>query len=367
MKELIVIFLKLGALGFGGPVAFIGMMEEECVRKRKWLSIEEYQKLISVSKIFPGPLATLVAVRIGKIRNGNWGGIIAGICVISPAFLLIFSLSALMSSLEKFAFLNSFIVGLTLAAISISIFAVASLNKPLFKPGALHRWPTIIILTVTSLLTFRFPTQEIFFILGFATLGLLLNLIKDRYYCSREAASPILLLALFKTCFKASIFTFGTGIAIVPVLRTAFIDEHHWITNHEFLKGLTLGQITPGPLVIVSTYFGLVAAGTLGAIVCTLGTFVPTFILGLWVIPKVEKTILNSEKLKHFFLWLIPAVCGAILGSLGRLTLYSIVIHDQWLWNRLILVFALAGIMVLFKTHALKILLIGGFAAYFIT
>ena len=360
MNEIFTVFIKLGTFGFGGPVALIGMMEEECVRRRQWLSILEFQKMLAVSKVFPGPIATLMAVRIGKLKGGTLGGILSGACLILPSFFMVLLLSHAVTQVEAIPSLAHFVKGLTLAALAISTFATIQLTKPLFQTKSLPSTLIVIILFITAVLTYLFPTREALFMIGFGFLGLTLNLVKTQKHKIREIASPLLLFTLFFTCFKASLLTFGSGIAIVPVLRTAFIDEHHWLTNHEFLKGLTLGQVTPGPLIIITTYLGYLTANFTGAVVTTLGTFTPTFILGLWVIPKVESTILNSERLKHFFQWLIPAVCGAIFGSLARLTLLTIAEDQHFYWGRMIIILLLVGIMIRFRIHSLKILLLGG-------
>ena len=363
MKQLIQLFLKLGATGFGGPIALLGMMEVECVQKRKWISIEEFQRFVGVAKLLPGPLAALVAVRIGCYRNGKLGGLLAGLAMILPSFFMVLILALLVKQFESNASLNRFWVGLGLGALAVAIQATVNLTKPLFKKKELDDRITLLLLVVTGVLTFLFPRFEVAFILSAGLIGLIF---KSRTPAPlvREVASLMLLVLLFWSCFRASIFTFGSGIAIVPVLRTVFIDDHHWITNQDFLRGLTLGQITPGPLIIISTYLGYVTAHLWGALASTLGTFSPTFILGIFVMPAAEVKILHSEKLKVFFSWLLPAVCGAIFGSLLRLMLYSVMTGETILWPRILLVICLTVLTLKMKIRAEWIFLIGGVAAY---
>ena len=364
MKELAFFFLKVGTIGFGGPIALIGMMEMELVQKRQWLSIQEFQRFVAVSKLFPGPLATLVAIRIGRLRKGTWGGVLSGICLILPSFLMILALTGIVKQLESIQFLNPLWVGLSMAALALGIQATRQLAEPLFKKPEMTPKQTLVILITVATLTFYFPSAEALFIIGTGALGLLFERLTLNRRRPLEVASLLSLGIIFYSCFKASLFTFGTGIAIVPVLRTVFIDHHHWISNQDFLKGLMLGQITPGPLVIVSTYLGYMTAHLPGAIAATIGTFLPTFLLGTWVMPLVEDKILGSIKMKAFFTWLLPAVSGAILGSLVRLMLFSVLVNDQWMWGRLILSMILIAIMLRYKLGPEKIFLIGGIAAY---
>jgi chromate transporter len=365
VKELIKTFLKLGALGFGGPIAMIGYMDTECVRKRKWLTEDEYSKIVAVAKLFPGPLATLISIRIGKKLHGTKGGIVAGICMIFPAFLMLLTLAVTAKSLDRISFLNHFWMGLALAALAVAVEATMHLTKPLFKPGhsPLSHRTLYSVIAITSVLTFIFPKAEAVFIIGAGLFGLLQeNILKNRGV--REVASFALLMVLFFSCFKASIFTFGSGIAVVPALKTIFIDQLHLISNQDFLRGLTLGQITPGPLLIVATYLGYASAGFLGSVATTVGTFFPAFIFGTYVMPKAESWILGSEKLQAFFAWLLPAVCGAIFGSLLRLMLFSVVVNQQVMWARVGLTALLLFLVLKYKLSPLKIFLLGGVLAY---
>jgi chromate transporter len=364
VKELAKIFLKLGSIGFGGPIALIGMMDSEFVQKRNRISPARFQQFVAVAKLFPGPLATLVAVRIGKELHGKRGALIAGFCIIFPAFLMVIALSLTLKKLELIGFLNQFWLGLSLGALAVATQATIQLSKPLFKSTLMTHEQIWLVLFATGILTFLFPRWEAAFIVGSGLMGLLHQQIQKARL--REMGSFLILAVLFYSCFKASVFTFGSGIAIVPVLRTVFIDQHHWVSNEDFLKGLTLGQITPGPLVIVSTYLGFITASFAGATFATVGTFFPTFMFGMFVMPALESKILSSEKLKYFFAWLLPAVCGAIFGSLLRLMQFSVYVQSEFQYGRIALTAILLAIMLRFKLSAGKIFLIGGITAYLV-
>ena len=365
MTEIIKLFLKLGTIGFGGPIALIGFMEEECVVKKKWISLEDFQKFVAVSKLFPGPFGTLVAIRIGRERCGTKGGIAAGVCLIMPAFILILLLATLAKSLNTISYLNPFWLGLSLAALAVAIQATVNLTRPLFKYQKLSQTHLYFLIVTTATLTYLFPRYEAAFIFLAGLTGLFSKYVLKRNR-SLEVVSIAILSLLFVSCFRASLFTFGSGIAIVPVLSTIFIDEHHFISNEDFLKGLTLAQITPGPLIILSTYLGFIVQSWGGAVVTTIGTFLPSFILGTYVIPRVESQILRNEKLQVFFNWLLPSVCGAIFGSLIRLTQFSVLSAHHILIPRILLLGALVLIQLKFKLSPGKLFLFGGITAYFL-
>lgn len=363
MKEIFKLFLKLGSVGFGGPIALIGYMEEECVKKRKWLTLAEFHRVVSVAKLFPGPLATLIAIRIGKMQHKRWGGWIAGFSLILPSFLMILALANGVLFLDHYPKFAPFFVGLTLAALVVALNAAVNFSKPVFKSSEFSRGTATFVLLISCAFTFMFPNLEIGILLFFGLLGLALSIVGKRRR-AREAGSLLILFLIFWGCFRASLFTFGSGIAIVPVLRSIFIDKYHFVSNHQFLQGLTLGQITPGPLVIISTYLGWIPAGTAGAVAATIGTFLPTFIFGIFVMPRVEGFILRSTRLKVFFEWMVAAVCGAIFGSLARLAFMSLIVNQTWLWSRGLLIIFLFALMLWFRLSPGKIFLLGGILAY---
>ncbi len=358
MKELILLFTKLGVTGFGGPVALIGYMEEECVRRRHWLSASEFHKTVAVAKLFPGPLATLIAVRIGCMRAGNWGGFFAGFCLIFPAFLMVLGLSHALDLMDRYSNLNPLWTGLNLGALAVSFKAVWQLSRPLVYPRQLRISVLITLIGINAVFTYLDPRHEVLFLIASGTLGIVFQRILNTKGM-KEAFTPLLGLLVFYACIKASFFTYGSGIAIVPMLKAAFVDQHHWIREQDFLRGLTLGQITPGPLIIISTYLGFVMGQTQGAMIATLGTFMPTFILGIFVAPTAERKLLQNETVHLFFKWMLPAVSGAILGSLIRLSQFSV----QMEWSRIMILVVLIALVFKSKTHSLVILLTGGFLA----
>lgn len=315
MREIFSFFIKIGSTGFGGPIALIGMMERHWVRKRKKISESEFQRFVSTAKLFPGTIAPLVAIRIGYELEGRWGGTLAGLCLILPAFFLVLFLSHFMSEIQSHphSLTGSVFLGFNLGGLALSLIAAIRFTKPLLSLNSLF------YLISAGVLTFLFPRQEIFFLLAAGSLSLFFHYFRNS---SLEIASA-LLLPLFLESLKASLFTFGSGIAIVPVLKAIYLDQYHWVSETDFLTALGVGQITPGPLVIMNTYLGKQVAGTSGALASSLGTFLPTFFFGLVLMPAFEKKLLKAQKIQIFFKGMLPAVGGAILGSVIRLLMFG--------------------------------------------
>jgi chromate transporter len=363
-------FLKIGAFAFGGPIATLAMINDRLVTRQAWIDSTQFQKWVSAAKLFPGPLATLVAIRIGTHRLGPWGGFFAGVGQILPAFILILILSTLTVGLAPSLEWQSVWTGLSLGAIALSIQAGIRITQPLFRAGgSVFSKPTLFFwLVLSGIGTVFYPKQEIGLILGSGLLswGYL------RYPTGafggprspREGGSFLILIAVFVACFKASVLTFGSGIAIVPVLKSAFIEEHAWVSAQTFMVGLTLSQVTPGPLVILATYLGFQVAGYTGAVAATIGTFLPSFIFGTVVMPKFESKMAAYKNIQAFFQGVIPAVCGAIFGAMVVLTQVTITAAVQTGGQSVWLQLAILGISFLVaartQLHPVLILVLSG-------
>jgi chromate transporter len=330
----------------------LGYLEREFVSKPSpyQLSPTQFQKFVAVSKLFPGPLATLVSVRMGFELGGTRGGLLAGMGQILPAFLMILVLAQTSQVLTWSRPIQTVMTGLGLAALAISFQATYRLTRPLYqKKDSALTWPTLsAILVVNAILTYLTPRYEAaFIILSGVLTAVFRSLTKKGPF---ELGTLLLSWSLFVTCLQASIFTFGSGIAIVPVLKTAFIDQHQWLTAEQFLTGLVFAQVTPGPLVILSTYLGFAVGGWAGAVASTLGTFLPTLFFGTTLMPKLETKMMSSPALKVFFDGLLPAVCGAILGAMFALTQISITQQGSIETPKLIVVIVLSLLAILKNT-----------------
>jgi chromate transporter len=353
ISELAWVFLRIGCLGFGGPIATMAMMEEEACRRRGWITQAQYNEMYAITKMLPGPASTQLAIFIGKTYAGTLGGLVAGILFILPSFLFVLALSVLYVKSGHVSEVRGLLTGLQIGALAVILISVEQMAKHYWKE--LYAW---IIVAISAVLIFYQPRWEPLIILIFGVLGAFLFSRKFKGDASRKAgaskpstesfdnlsdttlkavaAAPLMGAAslstlgqLFWTCFKAGAFVFGTGLAIVPVLEGDTVSHFHWVTHSQFMDGLAIGQITPGPVVITVTFIGYVAAGWLGSLIATIGIFTPPFLNILLLVPLFWARWSGTPSSKGFSSWAIPAVIGGILGTMVRLGVITVTTPAQ--------------------------------------
>jgi chromate transporter len=337
LREIISYFLKLGCLGFGGPIATMAMMESELVSQRKWIEPERFARAYALVKVLPGAAAIQMAIYIGQARRGRLGGLTAGLCFILPAFFLVLGISIAYTHFHDVPKANKLFSGMQVAALVVILESVFRMSKPYRR-----KVRSILIALTSAFFIFYKPSIEPLVILGFGLIGAS-NIFANG---PRNAAAFFALPAFFQNgilqgsffknnflqdflqsplakvtlvCLKAGALVFGTGLAIIPMLEHDVVGHYHWLTHAEFLDGLAIGQVTPGPVVITATFIGYKVAGFAGAVFATLAIILPGFINILFIIPPFEKRISASHQLKDFTHWAIPAVIGGIFGTTIRL------------------------------------------------
>ncbi|HAR43560.1 MAG TPA: hypothetical protein DCS07_13185 [Bdellovibrionales bacterium] len=341
---MILTFGRLGLIGFGGPIAAIALMEEEFCVRRKWLKPSEFAEIIAICKLLPGPISVQMAIAIGRFHSGVMGGVLAGISFIFPAFLMVLGLGYFYGQFSTTGGLGAAFQGMQAAALAIILLSAWRLGQPYAQERL--AWGVAVL---SALFTYWQPRWEPLIILGFGLLGAIVfskpsdsqpdsqpDSTKDEGGGGRSlfavggvgtailAAEWPLLGKLFWVCFKAGAFVFGTGLAIVPMLEADVVAHYHWITHSEFMDALAIGQVTPGPVVITATFIGFKAAGIPGALIATLGMFLPSFINVLILVPLVWNRVKGTRIAENFSAWAIPAVIGGIFAAvvkLGFLTL----------------------------------------------
>ncbi len=339
------VFLKIGCLAFGGPIAAFAMMEDELVKKRAWVSQTRFLEIVAIGKLLPGPIATEVAIFLGRDRAGNWGGVFAGVCFILPAFLLVLAASIAYVHFggvpQNLPFFQGLQVG-ALVAIAVSVF---SLGAPFWKRPRM--W---VVAALAGVVVFSHPLWEPLVIIFLGVAGVAFSELKSAGIggsgggprkmpaffvlggLTSGAALPLVLPtlgALLWVCFKGGAFLFGSGLAIVPMLEAEVVQRFHWLTHSEFLDGIAIGQLTPGPLLMTVTFVGYKVAGLAGACLATFGIFFPAFVLVLGILPLVSRWLsagVGARRAAEFSQWTIYAVLGAIFSAtltLGRITLVT--------------------------------------------
>jgi chromate transporter len=295
LRELAGLFLKLGFIAFGGPAAHIAMMEEEVVRRRRWLSREEFLDLLGATNLIPGPNSTELAIHIGHRRAGYPGLAVAGSCFILPAALIVTCfawayvrygslpqagrvlygvkpviiavvLQALWG-LWRSAAKTKFLAAVGLAATVLSFLRVHELLV-LFGAGA------VVVLADRVSRARRRGKRALRSLLPVASFG---SLIQTALPAGAAAAAPFGLWPLFLFFLKVGSVLFGSGYVLLAFLRGDLVDRWHWLTNAQLLDAIAVGQVTPGPVFTTATFIGYVLAGPKGAGLATLGIFLPAF------------------------------------------------------------------------------------------
>jgi chromate transporter len=319
--------LRLGCIGFGGPAAVMSMIEEECSRKRGWLSTERFSHLLTICKLFPGPVASQMMIALGSIRHGVLGGLAGGLLFISPAFLIVLGMSFwYQHSSSVISSAGLLWPGLQTGAIAVILASVVQLARPYRQSR--RAW---MIGLVAALIVASRPQIEPVVILGAGLLSY--TSFRLARQTSRVNALGWALLGLadeelrrkafeiFWICFKAGAFVFGTGLAVVPVLEGDFVGRMGWLTHAQFMDGLAVGQITPGPVTITATFLGYQVLGLTGAFVATAGMFAAAFVNGIFVIPRIWSHFESRAAAgpAAFIAGAVPAVVGGVFGTGARL------------------------------------------------
>lgn len=337
-KELAFLFLKLGTVAFGGPAAHIAMMEEEIVKRRKWITHEHFLDLLGATNLIPGPNSTEMAVHIGYVRAGWRGLIVAGACFILPAVLLTLLFAHLHVTYGSTPQLGSFISGIRSAITAVIAAAVFRIGKPILKNRLM------VVLGLLVVILNLLGIDEILLLLTGAAIGLIWNY---RHQLQRTVSSlfglglllsaPILVsltsanaaaggatltgLGLF--FLKIGSILYGSGYVLVAFLQGGLVDARHWLTQTQLLDAIAVGQFTPGPVLSTAAFIGYLILGFPGAAVATTGIFLPSFIFVLITspfIPKLRKSPLASGFLD-----------GANAASLGLMLAVTIVLAQSTL------------------------------------
>ena len=335
-REVVSSFLKIGAMSYGGS-AIMGLMQTEFQEKRAWLSKERFLEGLALVNMLPGPGATQLGIYIGYVRAGWWGGALAGLCFIVPAFTIMLALTAayaefgaLPAAKDVFYGLGPVVVGIfavavyrlgrnavgdvwqvgfTVGAVLLAAFSPFGIVATLLLAGALgvarysHRragvMATITVTAIAGLLWWAGRTLD-----------------PAAFTLATEGEAGLIDLAVF--FFGVGAFTFGGGLSVLAFMQDQVVNQLHWLTDREFIDGLALGQMTPGPILMVAAFVGYKLAGVVGALVAALAIFLPSFLLMLSILPWMAR-IKEWRWMKAALKGIGPAVIGLLLVALGQM------------------------------------------------
>jgi chromate transporter len=335
MAELARYFLRLGFLGFGGPVALVGQMERELVNDKKWLSKDEMRESIAICQSLPGPLAIQVGIYVAWLRGGFWGAWLGGWCFILPNFVIVAALGALYVHLGDLKAVTAIFYGVSPAVIALILHSCYRLAKL-----GMEDWLQWAIAAVCMAVTIILQAEVALLFIGAGIVGIiyygniakrppvaLLQIAVIPAAAPAAAAAPVAagstLGKLLLFFLKAGSLTFGSGLVIVPFLEQGLVQQYGWLSEREFLVAVAIGMISPGPVVITATFVGYLVAGFWGSLVSTVGIFLPSFLLVLIVAPLLARHRENPN-VQGFVKGAYGAAIGTILGAcvlLGRIAI----------------------------------------------
>lgn len=286
LKELALVFLKLGTLAFGGPAAHIAMMEKEFVEKRQWLSQDDFLTMMGFTNLIPGPNSTEMALHIGYLRAKGKGMLVAGLCFILPATLMVLALSWILVTYGTLPAVANALNGVGPVMLGLILSVIVKFAKPLLKTP--FDWALTIGMFGLALVVNELAVLLIAGVLAF--LGK-----KAKLY----VIEPISLLMLFLIFLKIGSILYGSGYVLLAFIKTEFMDVRQVLTLTEILDALTIGQLTPGPVFTTATAIGYLIHGVPGGIVATIGIFLPAFLLVYFLHPLFKK-LSQMASVKHF-------------------------------------------------------------------
>jgi chromate transporter len=291
-------FLGLGTWGFGGPIATVGYMQRDLVGGRHWVPERDFLNGVALGQTMPGPLAAQVVMWVGYLQRGAIGALSTATAFILPSFALVFTVAALYVHFQGLQAVQALFYGIAPAVMAVIAVAAVKLARLTNRIDP-RLW---MISAVTCVVTAATGTEVALLFIG-AGLVMVLWDAPPRFLPwgghaalvpwpvlaalgADASGSTLLILGLF--FLKAGAFIFGSGLAIVPFLREGVVEQHHWLTQRQFLDAVAMGLITPGPVVITATFIGYLVSGPLGAIVATVGVFFPIYlgvvVPGRWLI-----------------------------------------------------------------------------------
>ena len=337
-KEIATSFLKIGTTAYGGP-AIMGVMQAEIQERRQWTSKPRFLEGLGLVNVLPGATMVQLAIFLGYERAGWWGGLLAGLCFTAPAFVVMLVLAAAYATFGVSPLLRGALYGLGPVVLAIFVSAVFRLGK-----SALRSRMHALIAAGAAVAALQSP-------LGAAAILILAGGVGVLLFYSRRAGVVVLstltlaialvrlipwsLLAVPGTATDGpslggvaavftglGAFTFGGGLSIIALMQEQVVDRLHWLTPREFVDGLALGQLTPGPIIMVAAYVGYKTLGMTGAAVAAAASFVPSFVMMLALLPLFDR-LRNLAWARAVIQGIVPGVVGVMAVALVRMAPYA--------------------------------------------
>lgn len=309
MQELARYFLKLGATGFGGPVALVARMRRQLVEERKLVTEASFNEGVAFAQLAPGPLAAQLAMYLGWLDSRAVGAAVVGIAFVLPSLVIVLILAELYVRAGSMPLIASLFYGVGAAVIAVIARSGFRLARSMIERDPML-W-TIAIINATSTAILGRESIALVFISGLVTMT-----------TPKMVLSIVPLPVIFLFFAQSGLVVFGSGLAIVPFLHGGVVIQHHWLTEQQFLDAVAISLLTPGPVVITVAFIGSLIAGLKGGLVAAVGVFLPAYLIVVLVAPRFQKL-----PLKSFAKGVTAAAVGALLGAvivMGTRTLVDV-------------------------------------------
>ncbi len=333
-KEIALGFLKVGATGYGGP-ALMGVMQSEFQERRQWTSKPRFLEGMALVNVLPGATAVQLGIFLGYARGGWWGGLLAGLCFALPGFAVMLALTVVYGALGVSPVLRAALYGLGPVVLAIFFAALFRLGK-----AALRARTHALIAVGAALAALLSPLGAAAILIGAGGVGLflfhgkragalvgvvlavvlgLMPLLAWSPLAPPAAGPEAPTLGRVAALFAAlGAFTFGGGLSIIALMQEQVVERLHWLTPREFIDGLALGQLTPGPIIMVAAYVGYKTLGVGGAAVAAAASFLPSFVMMLVLLPVFDR-VRNLMWARAVIQGIVPGVIGVMAVALARL------------------------------------------------
>lgn len=329
LRQLILYFLKLGTIGFGGPVALVGYMHRDLVEQRKWITEEDYREGLALAQLAPGPLAAQLGIYLGYVHYRILGATLCGLAFVLPSFCTVVTLGVLYQQFGGLPWMQSVFYGVGAAVIGIillssyklTIKSIGKLSIPIMR----QKWLLWFFYLIAAIVTVITQSEELFLFIAAGTIYMFIKVPPAAFKSNTLNGFFAVITgfwqfewgALEKMAWyftKAGAFVFGSGLAIVPFLHAGVVTENHWLTEQQFIDAVAVAMITPGPVVITVGFIGYLIAGFPGASVAALATFLPCYLFTVIPAPYFKK-IAKNQSIKAFVDGITAAVVGALAGA----------------------------------------------------
>jgi chromate transporter len=336
LGELAFVFARLGATAFGGPAAHIAMMQEEVVRRRAWMTNEEFLDLLGATNLIPGPNSTEMAIHVGHRRAGWAGLLVAGSCFILPASVIVLAIAWAYVRFHSLPEAGALLYGIKPVIIAVVLQALWGLART-----AVKSWILVAVGVATTAATLLGANELVLLLAAGATMVVVARARRPRAISSAaltfvpgvplaaaaaSAGASFNLGILFLSFLKVGALLFGSGYVLLAFLRADLVDRLHWLTEGQLLDAIAVGQVTPGPVSTTATFIGYVLGGTSGAVVATAGIFLPAFVFVALSGPLIP--LLRRSKVAGAFLDGVNvaslALMAAVTWQLGRAAIVDI-------------------------------------------